>query len=404
MIQTNNILNKSYDLPSTLDMTQDVLKTYIKSFWYDVFLPLHNSNSNIHLMLMCKIGYKQVNIEYKTIADLRRVNFGDRELFAQYLVDRLGILIDSYDIKSCTSITFTYVISDGLADDSRQLLHPEKYELSTHSFNSYKLPLTMNPLEYGVLLAEQTFSDFTRYMIKNDIKVFTIDSYGNYNKVRIEGPGDITWIDTKISDDLFSRVIGKNTIYIQNGEIIVKSKQLNAKPFKPGKLDSKLTPNTTFMTMDIETVNIENSMKPYLICAYNSDNFIQSFIKDVLNESDRKDMFTDFINKLTQIKGIRYVYAHNFSNFDGVLLLKYLLKFKDAKTEPVIYNGKLIAIKFSFIQNGKTRRITFKDSYLMAPISLRSLCAQFDVKTAKTHFPFLLTDINYVGDFPSLKY
>lgn len=126
---------------------------------------------------MCKIGYKQVNIEYKTIATSKLW-----ELFTQYLVDRLGILIDSYDIKTCTSITFTYVIRDGLADDNRQLLHPEKYELSTHSFNSYKLPLTMNPLEYGVLLAEQKFTDYTRYMVKNDIKVFTIDD--NYNKVR----------------------------------------------------------------------------------------------------------------------------------------------------------------------------------------------------------------------------
>ena len=70
-------------------------------------------------------------------------------------------------------------------------------------------------------------------MVKNDIKVFTIDSYAT----------DVIWTDTKISDDLFCRTLGKNTIYIQSGKIIVREKQLNAK-----QLDSKLTPNT-----DIET-------------------------------------------------------------------------------------------------------------------------------------------------------
>ena len=86
-MQKNNILNKTYTFPSGLDISPSTLKSYIKSFWFDVFTPLHSNNSDIHLMLMCVpkgvVGYKVVNTEFKTIADLRRVNFSDRELFTR---------------------------------------------------------------------------------------------------------------------------------------------------------------------------------------------------------------------------------------------------------------------------------------------------------------------------------
>ena len=50
-------------------------------------LRTHSSNSDIHLMLMCVpkgvVGYKVVNTEFKTIAELRKVNFSDRDIFIQ---------------------------------------------------------------------------------------------------------------------------------------------------------------------------------------------------------------------------------------------------------------------------------------------------------------------------------
>ena len=70
-------------------------------------------------MLMCVpkgvVGYGDSNVgsEFKSIAGLRKVNFDDRDIFTTYLLDRLGILTDSYDIKTCNSITFTYIVKDG---------------------------------------------------------------------------------------------------------------------------------------------------------------------------------------------------------------------------------------------------------------------------------------------------
>ena len=35
---------------------------------------------------------------------------------------------------------------------------------------------------------------------------------------------------------------------------------------------------------------------------------------------------------------------------------------------------------------------------------LRKLCTSFKVPTVKSHFPFLLSDINYSGDFPAFEF
>ena len=131
--------------------------------------------------------------------------------------------------------------------------------------------------------------------------------------------------------------------------------------------------------MDIETIKIGKELHPYLICGYNKENFIYSFAKDLEPEST-KEMFNNFINKLTQIKSVKYVYAHNLSGFDGVFLLKHLMTFKASNAIPLLHNSKLIAVQFKQRTKNKTRSIIFKDSYLLLPLSLRKLCEERQLK------------------------
>ena len=118
-------------------------------------------------------------------------------------------------------------------------------------------------------------------------------------------------------------------------------------------------------------------------------------------------------------KDVKYIYAHNFSGFDGIFLLRHLLNYDGGEIKPLIFNGKLMAINFKFTDPSsvdntenntenkdnknktKARTLVFKDSFLLLPLSLRKLCKAFNVSTVKTHFPFLLTDINYSGKFPA---
>ena len=79
----------------------------------------------------------------------------------------------------------------------------------------------------------------------------------------------------------FKREIGENTLYVDTSDpkkpiITLKEKVLPAKPFKNVKSDSILTPNNVFMTIDIETILIDNIQTPYLICGYGKDIQIES--------------------------------------------------------------------------------------------------------------------------------
>ena len=109
------------------------------------------------------------------------------------------------------------------------------------------------------------------------------------------------------------RELGKNILYIQNGEIIVRSKELNAKPFRKLTSDKKLSQSNEFMTLDIETVNVEGKLCAYLICGYNPSHFISSRIEQVTDLDQRFKLVNDFMTQLYDIPFVKYVYAHNLS-------------------------------------------------------------------------------------------
>ena len=409
-MKKNFLINhKNYELTLNTSINSQLLSSTVNHFWTDVYTPLYQKNNQMHLVLMCKAHFVDNSEGYKSLGHARRVNFDDLNIFIEYLTERINILNDSYTVLPCQSLEFTYFIKDGLADENRLLKQDLKYQVATHGFNRMNLPLTMDPLEYGVLIGTMNLDTGTRYIVKNDITVFTIvtNTEGTINRVRIEGAADLTWVDTKLDNNTFKRELPKNTIYVRNGQIVVKEKELPAKAFSKGKMDKSLALNNTFMTMDIEAFMLDRKeFKPYLICAYNEENFIQSFVENPLNETDVSTMFNNFIGELCKVKSVKYVYAHNLSGFDGIFLIKHLLNYPDKiDVAPLITGGKLKSITLKFLDSkGKTRIIVFKDSYLLLPFALRKLCHTFEIDVIKSNFPFLLKDTNYNGEFPGIQY
>lgn len=399
------IQNITYTLPQSSPLTSQLLTKYINLFFSKIFSSIYTESKPVHLMLMVKVEFTDDSVGYRTLADLRKVNFNDKDVFTAYLTDRLGILSDTYHVHPIKNIIFSYIVKDGIASGDRLLMQQSEYSVSVHKFNNFLIPLTMIPSEYGEVLVQNIVGDINRVVVKNGGNMFAIDvsTDGLTNNVTISGAKDIKWTDTKLSpagrDSVFKREIGKSIHYIKNGEIIVSEKLLNAKPFKTINAEKQLTHSNTIMTMDIETNLVDNKQTPYLICGYSEDNYIHSFTKD-LSLNSVKSMFKDFITKLIANKNIKIVYAHNLAGFDGILLLKHLINYTGANVEPLIFNGKLISIKF-ILKSGKSKRtIVFKDSLLFLPMSLRKLCTYFKVDQIKTYFPFLLTDINYSGPVP----
>jgi hypothetical protein len=147
--------------------------------------------------------------------------------------------------------------------------------------------------------------------------------------------------------------------------------------------------------MDIETINVDNKLTPYLICGYNGSEYISSFGKD------QNALFGSFIDQLLSLMVSKtlIVYAHNLSGFDGVFLMKHLISY--GEVTPLIHDGKLMSITLK-TTSGKI--IKFKDSYLLLPLSLRQLCVAFGVSIPKGYFPFNLNDIFYTGVLPKFEY
>jgi hypothetical protein len=127
----------------------------------------------------------------------------------------------------------------------------------------------MNPSDFGeIILSNQIKLDgelVNRYIVEKGIRSYIIDSTldNKVNKVRIQGAIDLSWTDTYISNDVFKREIGKSTIYFMGGERILLKKVISAKAYTPIAVNSSL--NNHFVTMDIETIKVNNIITPYLI-------------------------------------------------------------------------------------------------------------------------------------------
>jgi hypothetical protein len=95
------------------------------------------------------------------------------------------------------------------------------------------------------------------------------------------------------------------------------------------------------------------------------------------------------------------IYIHNMAGFDGIFLLKILIKL--GKVNPIIHNGKIISIQFSM----NDCVITFKDSQHLLISSLRKLGSTFKVDIQKSIFPYTFVNENnldYIGTIPDFKY
>ena len=89
------IKHQTYQISNVLTLNRDVLTLFVNKFWDDVFLPLSNIGKVYHLLIICKVEFKDPSLGYKSLANMRKVNIDDKDLFIDYLSKRLGILSDS---------------------------------------------------------------------------------------------------------------------------------------------------------------------------------------------------------------------------------------------------------------------------------------------------------------------
>jgi hypothetical protein len=228
----------TYNLNKHSLLSNEVLNIYVLQFWNEIFPAINKSGVVKHLMVLCKVKYSGLEGEegyYRTLGPLRRVEFKDMELFSEYLNGRLGILVDSYESNIISEIVFTYVIKEGVVTEEDRLLLQDlsDKDITFHEFNKIKLPVSMNPSDYGTIRGESLIDENIRYFIRKGNRVYEIDVSPDKltNKVSVIGASDLNWIDTKLSNDLFKRELGKSTFYFLDGEQVLIKRLIPAAPF-----------------------------------------------------------------------------------------------------------------------------------------------------------------------------
>lgn len=134
------IRNKEYLLKANTTINPEFLKQYISLFWKDIFSGVKSTN---HLSLIVRVKY--VDQLYKTIAPMRKVNLEDKELFTNFLLNRLGKLVDTYQTEEAILIVFSYIVLPGKASNHLVDLEEPIYKCESYSYNNYVLPITMKP-------------------------------------------------------------------------------------------------------------------------------------------------------------------------------------------------------------------------------------------------------------------
>jgi hypothetical protein len=309
---------------------------------------------------------------------------------------------DAYKNIPIKNIVFFYGIREGNITPSIGNEIDEK-EIKYQIYYNNKLPISLKPEDFGVVL----YKINNIYTIQSKNKgIFKIETFDKFNLVEFYRKGDLifNWKDKIISDSKFIREIGKSFIQYENGEIVLYKIQKKTSPIKKKDLAKNNSLDTKIITMDLETIVINNIHIPYLLSWYdgtiNKSYFISSLDTSLLENNILnmiKEAITDICIK--KYKGYR-IYLHNFSKFDSYFLIKHLAKI--GKIKPIIHKGNIIQVKLIF--NNYT--VTFKDSYLLLPSSLRSLCKSFNVdnSASKDIFPYLLNNIDYSGVVPDYKY
>jgi DNA polymerase type B, organellar and viral len=232
----------------------------------------------------------------------------------------------------------------------------------------------------NVIMNNQT--TFKKYwsVVKDLITTNYEDGYPlntiNQFKVRVWSMNNVKNKNIKLTQNaIYYRPKSKITVNKRNYSTSTVKQQI-----LPLKNPISLKPQL-FMSMDIETMNINGNQIPVLITTHSLNNSkIFMIDKDLLNSnpdlalSKLWDLFFDFLNK----QSIKFIFVHNLGKFDGIFIFKYLLnQYKKESIKPIIdqHNAFVsITIKLDNIN------IKYLDSMRIFPVSLNELCKIFKVE------------------------
>ena len=369
-------------------LTEKDIKLAINGFMNTIFNELPN---NQYLLIIFKI--KTEDKLHRTISTVQRINKLDKyellSVFNEYWI----LKSNNYVQFSITEIHFNYkFIDNSFKITSSKINRPENltYNPKLLKSGSFNFPQTMDLFQWGDVQFIKDNKEAIVYKHHSSAQYHVkFDKHTMIVKYVLNNKPLITFRDELLDINnlgTFKRTIKNQIFQFVDTQLISKEKlykfpiikKLSGKPFLINK----------FITMDLETINVNGKLIPYVIAHYVGTSSQTFYVTDY---RDHKDMLIACIKSLMQRKYNGYkVYLHNFSNFDGIFLFNILNELSN-DIKPIINDGNFINIIFKY-NNGKYK-LYFRDSFLMLPSSLRKLAKSFYVEE-KSIFPYRFVNID----------
>jgi hypothetical protein len=408
--------NLEYKLDTSIILADLIVEKYINIFWNEIVSTIKTDQ---YILLLFRVKYTDNHIS--TIGRLEKINSSSKNDYIKYIKNILQISFDSYKNMPLDSIIFSYGIREGNLTSNMKFHSKEDDKKKYHIYYTNKLPIAMLPKEYGLILSNVN-DVYTILTDNNAIIILTINKEGDSTVNHIKYFKDkkllFIWTDTITSlvNKEFTRRIGKSILNYENNELVLYSVVKKTRPIIKKEINKdSLKKLENFITMDLETVNINGTLIPYLLCWYDGVRNIKKsyFILPPeelhkLNDSNKNNidsyslsLLQDAMNDICTRKYKGYkIYFHNFSKFDGFFLVRYLAPL--GLVDPIIHKGKIISCKFKLYESNYS--VTFMDSYLLLPHSLNKLSKSFNIESPKSMFPVLFNELNYQGIVPNIEY
>lgn len=408
-------LNKWHDYYYKLDNNL-LFEEHIISALTSLFNKLDNPSlfplkrwSDSIIIIQFKIKFD--SNQFRSVSYLQIVKLTEFKDLLEIFIEFWNIRDQDYMSLNPSHIVFTYKIisKDNEIIKTSKLNRSKliKDETKTFNFKGYNLPSTMDFSNWGTLIFESdTFAQIKKL---NSNSVYNINILDKELKVnlKVKDKSILEFTDKILEKgklNSFIRTIKNQEYIFIDGSLVIKKikKATNfLKPIHPQGFIS-----TNFLTMDLETRTIDGKMIPYAVSIYDGKNTTSFYLLDFINSDE---MLKTAIRFLMKPKYHDYkIYLHNFSFFDSIFLLKFLSELTDIKILPIIRDGRIIDLKFSFYIFNNKINLYFRDSYLLLPSSLKKLALNFKVSN-KGIFPYKFVNnknipLDYIGEIPKYEY
>jgi hypothetical protein len=171
-----------------------------------------------------------------------------------------------YNETQIESIVFSYGFKKGKINN-KESITINKVNLQNYKDNN--LPISMNPMNYGRLISENSLENKILYILHNDKgQTITFNKFDNFNEVEFfkAGIAMVKFKDIFINENKFMRIIDNKKFYFENEKQILFQTEMKTEFIAKTEKTRNLSNN--FISLDIETYIDENTLIPFLISFY----------------------------------------------------------------------------------------------------------------------------------------